>query len=101
VIDGLATGPLELDAGSLIAPALRRAGLSNDELELVLLIAEQELAARGALNWVNPVTNVLELSPRSKEVLHIVARSLRAASVVTPKEKSESEFMNADFSVRR
>jgi hypothetical protein len=96
-IDGIKGEPVAGGAKSLIVPALRKAGFSNDEVEFVLLVAEQELLARGALEWLNPQTNVFELSPRTQEILTIIAASLRTAGTVTPEEKTQASGMKADF----
>lgn len=96
-IDGIQGEPVAGGVKSLIVPALRKAGFANDEVEFILLVAEQELLARGALDWLNPETNVLELSPRTKEVLAIVANALRTAGVVTPAEQNQASEMKADF----
>lgn len=96
-IDGIKGEPIAGGVKSLIVPALHNAGFSNDEVEFILLVAEQELLARGALDWLNPQTNVLELSPRTKEVLTLVANALRTAGVVTPAEQYQAEEMKADF----
>lgn len=98
VIEGISSKPVTAGAKSLIIPALEDAGFNNDEVQLILLIAEQELLARGALDWINPETGLLELSPRTREVLSIIAGSLRTADKVTPAEKNQSEEMKADFS---
>lgn len=97
VIDGIKGEPVTGGIKSLIMPALAKAGFQNDEVEFVLLIAEQELLARGALDWINPETNVLELSPRTVEVLGIISASLRSASVVTEEEASSAAELNANF----
>lgn len=97
-IESIKGTPIEGGAKSLIMPALQKAGFTNDEVELVLLVAEQELIARGALNWINPQTNVLELSPRTQEMLTVIADALRMAGNVTAKEKAQSEELRADFS---
>lgn len=96
-IEAVKGEPVEGGAKSLIVPALRKAGFQNDEVEFILLVAEQELAARGALEWLNPETNVLELSPRTKEVLDVVAGALRSAGIVTPAEQTQAQEMKADF----
>lgn len=85
-IDGIKGQPVAGGMKSLIVPALRKAGFANDEVEFILLVAEQELLARGAFDWINPVTNVFELSPRTIEMLTIIADALRTASIVTPEE---------------
>ena len=84
-------------ATSLIEPALRNAGLNNDEVVFILLVVEQELLSRGALEWINQSTGMLELSPRTKELLTVVAEALRSAIIVTPAEASQANQMNADF----
>lgn len=96
-IDGIAGEPIAGGIKSLIVPALRKAGFANDEVEFILLVAEQELLARGALDWINPETNLFELSPRTKEVLAIVANALRTAGTVTEEEKTQAVEMKADF----
>lgn len=96
-IDGVKGEPVAGGAKSLIVPALHKAGFSNDEVEFVLAVAEQELLAHGALNWINPQTNVLELSPRTKEMLGVIADSLRTAGTVTQEEQTNAAHMKADF----
>jgi hypothetical protein len=96
-IDALQDQPILGGATSLIIPALRNAGFNNDEVEFILLVAEQELLARCALEWLNPETHVFELSPRTKEVLDIIANALRSAGTVTPTEQSQASEMRADF----
>ena len=98
VIDAIRDETLVPGVQSLIMPALQHIGLKNDELQLVLLVAEQELIARGALEWVNPLNNMLELSPRTKEMLGVIASALRSAAVVTADEAAQAKAMNADFS---
>jgi len=97
IIDGIKGEPIAGGVKSLIVPALRKAGFDNDEVEFILLVVEQELLARGALEWLNPETNVFELSPRTQEVLTIVANALRTAGVVTPVEQAQATEMKADF----
>lgn len=97
VIEGIGGEPIAGGVKSLILPALQKAGFQNDEVEFILLVAEQELLARGALEWINPQTNVLELSPRTLEILKIVANSLRTAGVVTSAEANQASQMKADF----
>jgi len=96
-IDGLRDQAVTGGAKSLIVPALEKAGFKNDEVQFILLIAEQELIARGALDWINPQTNLLELSPRTKEMLGIIADALRSAGTVTPSEQTRASQMNANF----
>jgi hypothetical protein len=84
-------------ATSLIQPALREAGLTNDEVELLLLIVEQELLSRGALEWVNPETGLFELSPRTKDLLTVVAGALRSATSVTSEEVESGQQLEAEF----
>lgn len=79
-------------ATSLIVPALQEAGLTNDEVQLLLLIVEQELLQRGALDWIDPNTGVVALSPRTKELLTAVADSLRAATNISEKEMQQRQF---------
>ena len=83
---------------SFILPALREAGLTNDEITLVMLILEQELLEHGALSWIDSDTGLIALSPRTKEVLTDVVVALRSAAVITPAEGKQAMKMNADFS---
>lgn len=85
-------------ATSLIGPALEDVGLTNDEITLVLLIAEQELLAHGALeDYIDPETGLLALSPRTKEMLQIIADSLRSATALTEEEALQGAELEADF----
>lgn len=65
---------------SAISGALESAGLTNDEVQLLLLIVEQELVSRGALDWISPETGTIALSPRTKELLTVLAEALRTAT---------------------
>ncbi len=98
VLDTLRDQTVVPGATSLIAPALVEAGLTNDEVQLLLLIVEQELLSRGALEWLDPDTGLLALSPRTKELLTLVADALRSASAVSQTELSQGADMDADFS---
>lgn len=82
---------------SFIQDALKDAGLTNDEVELLLVIVEQELLARGALDWLNPETGVIEWSPRTKDLFTLVAGSLRSAAIVTEQEVRQGTSLEAEF----
>lgn len=82
---------------SFIQVALKDSGLTNDEVELLLVIVEQELLARGALDWINPETGVIEWSPRTKDILTLVADSLRSATIVTEQEVRQGDSLEAEF----
>lgn len=84
-------------ATSLLIPALEEAGLNNDEIELLLIIVEQELLSRGALEWVDPETGIVSLSPRTKELLTTVASSLRSAVLLTEDEEEQGLRLEAEF----
>jgi len=81
----------ELIAGatSLITPALENAGVTNAEIQLLLLVVEQELLRRGALQWLDENGQVA-LSPRTRELLTTIANSLRTATSMTTTEISEA-----------
>jgi len=85
---------------SFIKDALKKAGFKNDEIELLLVIVEQELIARGALGWLNPTTGVVEWSPRTKDLLTLVAGSLRAATTVTEQEVNQGTGLEAQFQAK-
>lgn len=83
--------------GSFLMPFLAESGLSNDEIELLVLIAEQELLSIIPDLSVGP-TGVLALSDRTKEVLVSITDALQEASYVTLKESEAAEEMQANFS---
>lgn len=80
-----------------IENALADIGLTNDEVKLLLIIVEQELASRGALEWIDPETGLFALSPRTKELLTAVADSLRAAANVSNEEVEQGQKLEAAF----
>jgi len=82
---------------SLVQTALQDVGLTSDEIELLLLIVEQELTARGALDWVNPDTGMVELSDRTEALLTMVADALRSATLVTDTESEQGQVLEAEF----
>lgn len=82
---------------TFIQDALKDVGLTNDELELVLVLVEQELLSRGVLDWINPETGVVEWSPRTKDLLTTVASSLRSAATVTPQEAEQGAVLREEF----
>ena len=79
---------------SAVSQALADAGMTNDEVTFLLVVMEQELKARGALDWINPETGILELSPRTKELLTVIANALRAAGTVTSGEVVEHKLLS-------
>lgn len=96
VLETVRDQPLFPGATSIIMPALKDAGLTNDEVELLLFIVEQELLSRGALDWVGE-DGLVALSPRTKELLTAVASALRAADVVTASEAQYAETLNNQY----
>jgi len=97
VIDTLRDQTLIPGASHYIADALQKAGFTNDEAVFLLLVVEGELEARGAFKWVNPVTQVLELSPRTKDLLTTVSGALRSATVVTDEEVQQGKTLQARY----
>lgn len=79
--------------------ALLKEGLTNDEAELLILIVEQELQSRGAFKWLNPTTGVVELSPRTKELLTAVVDALRTAGIdpVTADENTQGQALQIRY----
>lgn len=99
VVENVSTKPILPGATSLLEGPLTEAGFTNDEAKLVLLIVERELLSRNGLTGVlDPETGLVNLAPRTKEVLQLVATSLRGATEVTPAEFERAAEMNADFS---
>ena len=84
-------------ATSLILPALEDVGLTSEEVQLLLLIVEQELLARGALEWLDPQTGLVAISPRTKEMLGVVAGALRSATALSEEEVIEGEALEAEY----
>lgn len=82
---------------ALITPALVEAGLTGEEVQLLLLIVEQELLARGALEWLDPETGLVALSPRTKELLTAVADSLRSATLLSGEEMQQGKELEAIY----
>jgi len=82
---------------SFIKDALEKSGLTNDEIELLLVIVEQELISRGALDWLDPTTGLVAWSPRTKDILTIVAQALRSTAVVTVEEVEEAQRLEAQY----
>jgi hypothetical protein len=72
------------------------AGLTNDELMLLLLLVEQELIERGALEWFD-AEGQIDLSPRTEELLTIVANALRGSTEVTTDEVEQGDALEAEF----
>lgn len=84
-------------ATSIITPALEEAGLTNDAVQLLLLIVEQELMSRGALEWLDPETGLIALSPRTKDLLTTIADALRSATLVTGEEIQQGMQLESEF----
>lgn len=88
--------PVTSGATSIVGPALTEVGLNSDEIELLLLILEQELLSRGAMDWVGS-DGAVALSPRTVEILTLVADALRAATVVTEEEMQTGMTLREEF----
>lgn len=84
-------------ATAIITPALEEAGLTNDEVQLLLLIVEQELMSRGALEWLDPETGLVAFSPRTKELLTAVADALRSAALLSGTELEQGKELEAVY----
>jgi hypothetical protein len=80
-------------ATALIGPALEDSGLSNDEIQILLMGVEDALRSQGAFDWLDPETGIVALSPRSKELLTGVIESLRAAERLTEDEVQQYNGM--------
>lgn len=81
--------PIVEGATSFIKPVLEQVGLAGSEIELLLLVVEQELLSRGALDYIDPQTGLVSLSPRTKDVLTVVVNSLTAAATETAPPATE------------
>lgn len=81
----------------IIMPALENSGLTNDEVQLLLLIVEEELMQRGALDWIDPTTGSVAFSPRTKTLLTSVADSLREASLLNESELRQGMMLQEEF----
>lgn len=90
--------PIVEGGTSLIKPVLEDVGLGGSEIELLLLVVEQELLSRGALDYIDPETGLVALSPRTKDVLAVVENSLRAATEeVTQEESQQAQQLETEF----
>ena len=90
-IETLRDQTIDPGVSHFINEALAKAGLTNDEIELLLLIVQQELESRGAFKWLNPTTGVIELSLRTKQLLTTVSTALRSVGnePITAEENQE------------
>lgn len=82
---------------SILTSALDDAGLTNDEVALLVLIVEQELLTRGALEWIDPETGLVALSPRTKDLLTTIADAFRSATLVSDEEAQRGLELEAEF----
>lgn len=87
---------LQPGATSFIQDALKDNGLTNDEVEFVLLVVEQEILARSGLEF-NPDTGLVTLTLRTKDVLTVVAEALRSATLVTDEEQEAGLRLEREF----
>lgn len=71
-------------ATSIFKDTLAEAGFTSDEVTLLLLVAEQQLIARGGLS----LDDALQLSPRTKDTLVKLAEGLRNVAPLTQAEQS-------------
>lgn len=97
VIDGIRDNTLTNAGGSLLAPALQKAGFTQTEVELLFTVVEQELIARGGLKWVDPATGTLALSPRTKSLLTVIASALKTAGQIEAIEEVGAKSLEAEF----
>ena len=89
--------PLVLSPDGIFGPVLADVGLTNSEIELVILIVEQELLSRGALGQVDPTTGIINMSDRTKELLGALANSLREATT-TDEEIETGKMLDEELS---
>jgi hypothetical protein len=95
-IRAVANGPVQAGTESILRSALEDAGFTNEEAMLIILIAENELKSRGALEGVLNGEGLVTLSPRTKEILNVIADSLEAARV-TPTEQQIFEELHQSY----
>lgn len=77
VLDLAINSPVTAGVTSFISEALEKAGLTTDEVSLLLIIVEQELFARGGLEYLDE-NGVLSLAPRTKDLLNDVVAALKS-----------------------
>lgn len=68
--------PVTTFGESVLEKALQNSGLSNDEIRLVVLIAENEIMSRGGYHVITD-GGLIKLSPRTKEILLTVVSALK------------------------
>jgi hypothetical protein len=95
VIEEVRDAEVQLEAQALLKDAADLAGLTNDEVTLILVLIENKLLKHsGLVAWLNSETGLYEWSPRSQELLTTVADALKTATNVTPEEASKATEMN-------
>lgn len=82
---------------SILTPAFEDVGLNSDEIQLVVMIIENELLKRGALDWIDPDTGNIALSPRSRGLMTAVIDSLRSISLT----EQELIYLEEEFLMER
>lgn len=89
-LEDLATDPASTLLESVLAPALKRAGLTSDEVLLAAVLIEDFVRSRVDLGSIGA-----PLGTRTRLLIGTVAGSLRAgaASVPTPEDEAEVEAL--------
>jgi hypothetical protein len=86
-LDMILSQPLSVIGQNLLQKALQDSGIKNDELALILAIAENEILARSGYVYTTE-DGLVNLTPRTRDLLLGVSNALRMAGKVqvTPAE---------------
>jgi|APGre2960657404_1045060.scaffolds.fasta_scaffold07590_7 hypothetical protein len=100
-MDLVLTQPATTVGQMLLQKALIDSGIHNDEIRLILAIAENEIISRSGYQYVN-LDGIVNLTPRTRELLMAISFSLRTAgkAPVTSAEKAYIQKVKASASIR-
>lgn len=90
---------LPVAGGGIFATALKELGVSNDEVLLILDIVKLELQQRGGMDFVDPVTGEIDLTPRTELLLLMLAETLVAVTIEEPTEEEleQGKMLQQEF----
>jgi len=97
ILDALREQNIVTGGESFIQLALVDAGFTNDEVAFLLLVVEQEIIARTSFD---PTTGMVVLSERTKELLQIVANSLRQSTMTSSEEEVTGRILEEELNGR-
>lgn len=83
----------------VFATALKEMGVSNDEVLLILDIVKLELQQRGGMDFIDPVTGEIDLTPRTESLLLMLAETLVEVTLEEPtaEEVEQGKMLQQEF----